>query len=169
MSFKALEESGQAAKNNITFVEQDLDTDEGYDNVKEAVLYAMTDWNALWCHIPSPDHIAGQNLEDMDWTDAEEGALFVVAMMFVFVFAVIVGKYFIKKEDERAGRWTKLGDEDGDEDDGDDEFGEMEMNFELQKLGIRHIASIDLEGRRGLRGEEVDDDDEDVFKDNWGK
>ena len=111
---------------NITFVQQDLLTEEGYENVKNAVVHARQ-WNDKWCKIPPSGEPHGQSISDMDATEAKEGLLFVAFIVFVFAVAIAIGRHFVHKRDNDNGRWTKLNDvEDGGEED-----------FEMRKLGRR--------------------------------
>ncbi|GMI23841.1 hypothetical protein TrCOL_g4455 [Triparma columacea] len=125
-TFTKLAESGVAEEKNITFVQQDLLTEEGYENVKNAVVHARQ-WNDKWCKIPPSGEPHGQSISDMDATEAKEGLLFVAFIVFVFAVAIAIGRHFVHKRDNNNRRWTKLNDaEDGGEED-----------FEMRKLGRR--------------------------------
>ncbi|GMI05608.1 hypothetical protein TrRE_jg7039 [Triparma retinervis] len=148
-SYGKLEKDGVAEEKNITFVEQDLLTEEGYANVKNAVVRAGGR-NDKWCKIPPSGDTHGQSPSDMDDTEAKEGLLFVAFIVFVFGVAIAIGRHFVHKEDKGNGRWTKLRDvEDGEED------------FELGKLRVRQHESTDPREE-----EEEEGGEEDVF-DEW--
>jgi len=151
MTYQTFKGSGEFEERNITYVNQDLLTDEGYSNVRNAVIHAG-EWTSDWCKVKyTPGH-SNNPFDDVHETLAEEGLLVAFMTVVIICCAVAVGRHFIRNEEANNRRWTKLADDE------ETALETEQMNFELAKLGIRHDMSKNLEGRV----DNVDDDDNDV-------
>ena len=110
--------ANQGKADNVTFVEQDLLTQEGYENVERAVREAQM-WEKSWCkpkHKHSGSSVAGGGQYSKDNTSAIEGLLFI---MFAFIFIVCAGaagKKCINERDEAGPKFKPLTNEDDDDD-----------------------------------------------------